>query len=123
MKLTDVFSLCAILRELLARSRKSIQLLTTIAKTQEQIMSKADEIKAIQEQDIQEQRETAAAGQAAVQRLTDKVTTLADTITSLQQQIAEGTISAADVADLKAKSDEAKAVADEVQAAFDQAGG
>jgi uncharacterized coiled-coil protein SlyX len=118
MKFKSAFTLCAILRELLARSRKNSQLLTTIIKGQEQIMSKADEIKAIQEQDLAEGRETAAAGQAAIARLTAAVTALTDKVAALETN----TVTDEQVAEIKAASDAAKEISDAVQAAFDQAG-
>lgn len=89
-----------------------------ILKNQELIMSKADELKAIQEQDLAEGRETAEAAQAAVSRLTAAVTALTDKVAVLTA----GQVTDETVAELKAASDTAKIASDAVQAALDAAG-
>lgn len=118
MKLKDAFHLCAILSRILGRQKRTNALLANILTTQESLVMKIDEVKALQEQDLTEGRETAASGQAAVARLTSAVTTLTEKVAALEAN----TITDEQLAELKAASDAAKEVSDGVQAAFDAAG-
>lgn len=112
------YSFCKAILRLGRRAKRTNALLDQLIKGQEAIMGKIDEVKAIQDQDIQEGRESAAAGQAAVARLTSAVTALTEQVATLTA----GQITDQQVAELKAASDAAKEQADAVQAAFDQAG-
>jgi flagellar hook-basal body complex protein FliE len=103
MKFKSAFTLCAILRELLARSRKNSQLLTQLLKGQETIMSEIS----------REAQESRAALDALKQVVTEVVQRLLDERAADKATIAQ---QAARIAEIEGVEVDANAAAAELDA-------